>query len=157
MKKPRIYVDTSVIGGCLDQEFAEWSKGLLRDFQEGRFLLLLSSATEQEIQRAPEGIKRVYQEFKVCEAEFIRWNDEAIVLAERYMQHGILTRKHFADARHIALATVARADILVSWNFRHVVHFEKIRQFNAVNQEAGYPAMAIHAPQEVTTYGRQSR
>jgi hypothetical protein len=73
------------------------------------------------------------------------------------LQHGILSPKHFADARHIALATVARADVLVSWNFRHVVNFEKIRRFNAVNLEMGYALITIHSPQEVTTHGRQSR
>jgi predicted nucleic acid-binding protein len=157
MKKPRIYVDTSVIGGCCDPEFEEWSKGLLRDFQEGRFQLLLSSTTEFEIKRAPEKIQKVYKEFKACESEFIIWSDEAVMLADQYLKHGILPPKFSYDARHIALATVAKADLLVSWNFRHVVNFAKIRQFNAVNLEMGYSMIAIHSPQEVTTYGRKGR
>jgi len=157
MKKPRIYVDTSVIGGCCDPEFEEWSKGLLRDFQEGRFQLLLSSTTELEIKRAPERVRRVYAAFKACESEFIVWNDEAVMLAEQYLARGILPPKFSYDARHIALATIAEADLLVSWNFRHIVNFEKIRQFNAVNWEMGYPMITIHSPQEVTTYGSKGR
>ena len=56
------------------------------------------------------------------------------------------------DARYIAMATAADVDILVSWNFRHIVHFDKIRQFNAVNLEKRYKTIAIYSPMEVTTY-----
>jgi hypothetical protein len=63
--------------------------------------------------------------------------------------------EHRNDLLHIALATIAGADIVVSWNFRHIVRFDKIRQFNAVNLEAGYKPIAIHSPREVTTYGTE--
>jgi hypothetical protein len=72
MKKLRIYIDTSVIGGCFDAEFSEWSN------------------------------------------------------------------------------SVAEADLLVSWNFRHIVHFDKIRLFNSVNLEMGYKPLQIYSPREVT-------
>jgi hypothetical protein len=55
---------------------------------------------------------------------------------------------------HIALATVADADMLVSWNFKHIVRFDKIRMFNAANLTQGYKPLAIHSPREVTTYGQ---
>jgi hypothetical protein len=54
---------------------------------------------------------------------------------------------------HIALATIAVVDLLVSWNFRHIVRYDKIRLFNAVNLEQGYRAIQIHTPREVTNYG----
>ena len=60
MRKTRIYVDTSVIGGCCDPEFQEWSTGLLSDFQKGNFLLVLSELTEAEIQEAPKEVREVY-------------------------------------------------------------------------------------------------
>jgi hypothetical protein len=53
------------------------------------------------------------------------------------------------DAHHVAIATVARVDVIVSWNFRHIVHFDKIRGFNAVNFREGYPAMEIRSPKEL--------
>ncbi len=55
--------------------------------------------------------------------------------------------------RSIALATTADVDVLVSWNFRHIVHFDKIRQFNAANLERGYKPIDIYSPREVTNYG----
>ena len=150
--KQRIYIDTSVIGGCCDLEFKKWSKGLLSDFKVGIFSLVLSSVTDAEIEDGPEEVKKVYQEFKDCEHEFLDLSPEAMELAEVYLGHGILSSNYRDDARHIAMATAAGVDILVSWNFRHVVHFDKIRQFNAVNLERGYKTISIYSPREVTTH-----
>ena len=66
----------------------------------------------------------------------------------------ILTPKFYDDATHIALATLADVDPLVSWNFRHIVHYDKIRLFNAVNLERGYKPIQIYSPREVTHHGR---
>ena len=152
MKITRIYVDTSVIGGCCDFEFKEWSVGLLSDFGLGVFSLVLSSFTDAEIRDAPDEVKKVYKKFRDCEREFLDLDAESIELAETYIDRGILSSNYRDDARHIAMATVADVDILVSWNFRHIVHFDKIRQFNAVNLEKGYKTIAIYSPMEVTTY-----
>lgn len=155
MKKIRIYVDTSVIGGCCDPEFNTWSQGILLDFQKGNFLMLLSSLTDAEIQDAPNEVKEVYKEFRDCEHEFIELNSESIELADAYLKRNILTDTFRNDARHISMATVSDADILVSWNFRHIVNFEKIQRFNAVNIEMGYKPISIYSPMEVTRYGRE--
>lgn len=74
-------------------------------------------------------------------------------LATTYVERGILTSNYFDDALHVALASVNAVELLVSWNFRHIVHFEKIRRFNAVNQELGYRTIEIRSPREVTHYG----
>lgn len=157
MKKSRIYVDTSVIGGCCDPEFQEWSKGLLLDFQKGNFLLLLSDLTDAEIQDSPEEVKETYAEFRNYVNSVIEITAEAMELADAYLNHKILTHNFRNDARHIALATIAGADLLVSWNFKHIVHFEKIQKFNAVNIELGYKPILIYSPREVTLYGRKKR
>jgi hypothetical protein len=157
MKKTRIYVDTSVIGGCCDPEFQDWSRGLLSDFQAGTFLLFLSELTDAEIQDAPEDVQNIYTEFRECTDRILELTSEAIELADAYLNHNILTQNFRNDARHIAIATIAGADLLVSWNFKHIVHFEKIQRFNAVNIEMGYKPILIYSPREVTTYGRESR
>ncbi len=157
MKKTRIYVDTSVIGGCCDPEFQDWSCGLLSDFQAGTFLLFLSELTDAEIQDAPEDVQNIYTEFRECTNRILDLTSEVIELADAYLNHNILTQNFRNDARHIAIATIAGADLLVSWNFKHIVHFEKIQKFNAVNIEMGYKTILIYSPREVTTYGRESR
>jgi hypothetical protein len=155
MRKTRIYVDTSVIGGCCDPEFQEWSLGLLSDFQKGTFLLFLSELTDAEIQDAPDEVKIIYPEFRQCTDRILELTIEAIELADAYLNHNILPRNYRDDARHIAIATVAGVDLLVSWNFKHIVHYEKIQRFNAVNIEMGYKAILIYSPREVTAHGHQ--
>lgn len=153
MRAPRIYVDTSVIGGCLDPEFEEWSQGLLRDFQARTFSLFLSELTDAEIEDAPEEVKNIYAEFREWAEVILDLGPEAVELAKAYLGRKILTPKYRNDAQHIALATIAGVDLLVSWNFKHVVHFEKIQKFNAVNLERGYKPILIFSPREVTRHG----
>jgi hypothetical protein len=156
MKKTIIYVDTSVIGGCCDIEFKEWSCGLLSDFMSGRFSLLLSELTDAEIQDAPDEVKDTYVQFVECAGSILTVSSESIGLAHAYLQRNILSQNYFNDSLHIAIASIAEADLVVSWNFKHIVHFEKIRKFNAINIELGYKPILIYSPREVTTHGSES-
>jgi hypothetical protein len=155
MKIQRIYIDTSVIGGCFDAEFAEWSNGLLQDFRNETFQPLLSEVVSAEIEEAPESVQSVYAELVSLNAEILAVKESALELADTYQKRGILTSNFYDDGLHIAIATVAEADLLVSWNFKHIVRFDKIRLFNAVNIEFGYKPLQIFSPREVTTYGRE--
>ena len=152
MKKPRIYIDTSVIGGCFDAEFATWSNGLMEDFAAGTFMPVLSDMVTAEIQDAPEAVRGKYEALLRGEHELVLITEEVITLAEAYQRRKILTPKFYDDGVHIALASVAEADLLVSWNFRHIVHFDKIRLFNSVNLEQGYKPLQIYSPREVTRF-----
>ena len=155
MKIQRIYIDTSVIGGCFDVEFAEWSNGLIADFRNGLFQPLLSEVIAAEIEDAPENVQLVYAELITFNADVLAVEENALELADQYQKRGILTQNFYDDGLHIALATVSEADLLVSWNFKHIVHFGKIRLFNAVNIEFGYKPLQIFSPREVTTYGHE--
>ena len=152
MKRQRIYLDTSVIGGCLDAEFAPWSNGLYQDFREGHFVPVVSHLVAAELVPAPQPVQEKYQELLEFETEVLGESPEASALAAKYGEHRILPESFTADGLHIALATVAAVDILVSWNFKHIVRFDKIRQFNAVSREAGYKEIEIYSPREVSRY-----
>ena len=154
MKKLRIYVDTSVIGGCFDPEFQLWSNGLVQDFREGRFSAVLSDVTAAEVKPAPKVVHDLHTEL-VSIAEILPVTEEATVVLGRYEHHGVLGPRFRNDMLHIALATVAEVDVLVSWNFRHIVRLDKMQRFNGINLELGYRALAIYSPREVTTYGRE--
>ena len=125
MKILRVYIDTSVIGGCFDAEFAPWSNGLMRDFRLGHFRAVVSEVVAGEIRAAPEAVRVQYAEILRLGAEFLAVSDEALDLAAVYEARGILAPRFRNDMLHIALATVADVDVLVSWNFRHVVRLEK--------------------------------
>lgn len=152
MKVLRVYTDTSVIGGCFDPEFSLWSNRLVQDFQAGRFLPVVSSVVAAEVGLAPERVRAQFEEILRLEPAFLELTEEVVNLAEVYSSHGALPANFRNDLLHIALATVGNVDVLVSWNFKHIVRLEKIRIFNAVNLELGYKSLQIHSPREVASY-----
>jgi predicted nucleic acid-binding protein len=145
----RVYVDTSVIGGCLDKEFELPSRRLFARFRAGDFVLVLSDVTVTELGNAPSAVRDVLRQLPVESIE--RWplTPEAERLAETYLEQGVIPKRIWSDAQHIAVATLAGVDVLVSWNFKHIVNFQRIRGYNAVNAKLGYPPVEIRTPQEV--------
>jgi predicted nucleic acid-binding protein len=152
MKPQRIYLDTSVIGGCFDAEFAPWSNGLFKDISDGLFAPATSDIVSAELFYAPREVKVKYQEFLQFHPDILEVNSNVEMLTDAYIGHRILSEKFKNDLLHIALASVHTIDILVSWNFKHIVHYDKIVKFNAVNLEYGFQQLMILSPREVSTY-----
>ncbi len=149
MKKLRIYIDSSVIGGCEDHEFSENSLALWRHFIKGDFIQVLSEHTLREIQDAPGEVRAHIFEVPKENQIILADTPEAYDLAEAYLAHGILGPGSRSDALHVALASIGRVDVMVSWNFKHIVNLNRIRLFNAVNMEQGYSLIEIRTPKEV--------
>lgn len=147
--KLRIYTDTSVLGGCEDDEFREASRRLLAAFEEGELTLVLSELTLRELETAPPGVRMVLGRVPEAHIEALSLSPEAEELASAYIEDGAIGPRMRADALHIALATVARVDVLVSWNFKHIVNLKQIHAYNAVNLKRGYPLLEIRTPREV--------
>jgi hypothetical protein len=147
--KQRVYIDTSVIGGCEDEEFSRWSLQLFKEFQQGLRIAVVSDLTRREIEKAPENVKKRLSSLPDENVENVFLTEEAETLAENYIDEGIVSGKHIVDAQHIAIASVERVDILVSWNFQQIVNLDRIRAFNAVNLKLGYPILEIRSPREV--------
>ena len=146
-RKLRVYVDTSVIGGCEDEEFREASQCLIDRCAQGEVTLVISEDTVEELRGAPRAVQNILQE--IANSEALSITDEVEELAGRYIQYGALTEKMRADARHIAAATVAGVDVLVSWNFRHMVNIRRIQQYNDINRQMGYGPIEIRSPREL--------
>lgn len=117
---------------------------------------VLSEVVAAEIAQAPEPVRRVYAELLGMGAEVLAVSESVHQLADMYQQRQILTPKFYDDGVHIVLATAAEVDVLVSWNFRHIVHYDKIRLLNAVHLEMGYKPLQIYSPREVTHYGEDA-
>ena len=149
MKRLRVYVDTSVVGGCLDSKFAVESRALVDMAVRGEVTLLVSDLLVAELMRAPAEVQAVYGQLPEAALESVFRSPESERLRDLYLAAGIVGAGSSEDAHHVALATVALADVIVSWNFRHIVHFEKIRGFNAVNLREGYSPIEIRSPKEL--------
>ncbi len=150
--KKRIYTDTSVIGGCLDVEFEEGSNALFETFNSGTNIIVVSNLTLVELENAPQSVKEVLQKVPVEFIEYLEFSEEANNLAETYLHDGVVSKKSRVDAQHIAIATINRTNVLVSWNFKHIVNLDKIHGYNAVNLKLGYPMIEIRTPIEVLKY-----
>lgn len=149
MSVVRAYLDTSVIGGCCDEEFLKWSLALMRDIRAGLLVPVISDLTEAELKQAPPEVQAIYNELMECGVELVHESAQSIELARKYVSEGIVTANFEYDARHVAVATVNNMDIVVSWNFRHIVRYDKIQRFNAVNILMGYKPLQRFTPMEV--------
>lgn len=149
MKLLQVYVDASVVGGCIDEEFALYSRRLWDRFVRGEMIQVLSEHTLRELKGAPENVRKLLSEIPPRHQLLLQDSPEADELADAYLGHGVVGPGSRADALHIALATTGRVDVLVSWNFKHIVNLGRIRMFNAVNLQQGYGLIEIRSPREV--------
>ena len=150
--KLRIYIDTSVIGGCFDEEFEIASKKLFERIKAGELIALISELTILEIENAPENVQNVLKEIPNENLEVLKLTEEASQLARKYIDEKVIGNGKIIDAQHIAIATIHRVDVLISWNFKHVVNLQKIRAYNSVNLKYGYQLLEIRTPWEVITH-----
>lgn len=147
--KQRIYLDTSVFGGCEEVEFMFASRRLIAGIHQGAMIAVLSDLMLDELARAPQNVRSVVETIPLENLEYVFMEDEARTLAWQYVNNKVVTNKHIVDAQHIAIASVERVDVLVSWNFKQIVNLGRIRAFNAVNLKLGYPLLEIRSPLEV--------
>jgi predicted nucleic acid-binding protein len=150
--RQRIYIDTSVFGGFYDDEFSEHTKPLFDRLNNEEFILLFSTVTQDELENAPTKVKELVKGLKKEYTEFLDTTDEAIDLATEYISEKVVGQTSFADCLHIALATINRADFLISWNFKHIVNVQRIRGYNSINIKNGYQQLEIRSPREFKKY-----
>jgi hypothetical protein len=151
MKPIRVYADTSVFGGVFDSEFEFASRLFFRKAKSGVLELVTSVLTREELGGAPV---RVVDFFEDAAAHGMLVSDiaeDAVDLQLAYVSAGILGESSMADALHVGMATALGCNVIVSWNFKHIVHFQKIPLYNAVNATRGFPAISIHSPHEVVS------
>ena len=150
--KQRLYIDTSVFGGYFDIEFDEFTIPLFERLNNGEFTLLFSTVTQDELENAPENVKNLVLNIKTEHTEFLETTTETVDLATEYITEIVVGRTSYADCLHIALATINRADYLISWNFRHIVNVQRIRGYNAINLKNGYKLLEIRSPRDFVNY-----
>jgi predicted nucleic acid-binding protein len=154
-KKPiRAYVDTSVFGGVYDAEFADHSRAFFDRVGRGEIIVLLGRTTEVELSVAPPHVRGVLEAVPSHLLVRLPTTDESVALQEAYLVASVVSRKWANDALQVAAATIARADVLVSWNFKHIVRFDRMRAFNAVNFQLGHQHLSISSPSEVRYAGQ---
>ncbi len=151
-KKLNLYIDTSVIGGYYDVEFEEETKILFNSILNNEFHVFYSSVTEDELINAPKKVRELLDLIPNENKTRIELSEEAVMLGDTYIAENVVGKTSREDCFHIALATINNADILVSWNFKHIVNVMRIRGYNAVNLKLGYSTIDIRSPKEIINY-----
>jgi predicted nucleic acid-binding protein len=151
-KKLNLYIDTSVIGGYYDVEFEEETKILFDSISNNEFHVFYSTITEDELINAPEKVRELLNIIPSENKTRIELTEEAVMLGDTYIAENVVGKTSREDCFHIALATINNADILVSWNFKHIVNVMRIRGYNAVNLRLGYSTLDIRSPKEIINY-----
>jgi hypothetical protein len=145
----RVYIDTSVIGGYFDEEFAFYTKLFFEKVEQGTFKVIVSDLLITELHGAPETVVRFYKSIPKRQIEYVDQTVDSILLGDEYLKEGVVGKASRTDCRHIALATLVNADILVSWNFKHIVNIRRIRGYNSVNVKRGHRILEIRTPREL--------
>jgi predicted nucleic acid-binding protein len=150
MKKLKIYLDSTVVS-YLDQQdaperMAETHK-LWERIKAGEFDVAISSMVEIEINRCEEHKRKILNSYlNEIEYEFVNINVRTVEIASRFVDLNILRQKSFDDCQHIAAAIISGCDIILSWNFKHIVNHKTIMGVKAVTALEGYHDLLIYDP-----------
>jgi len=150
--KQRFYFDTSVFGGVFDKEFEEITLQLFERVKLGKIICIFSDLTETELVNAPENVRDYFRSLPTESTERAEVNDEILTLASKYIAEKVVGQTSFDDCVHIATATICKADILVSWNFKRIVNVYRIRGYNSINLPMNYSTLEIRSPKEIIEY-----
>ncbi len=151
----RIYIDTSVING-LYAEDAPWMREATVNFfavaRKNNYSMYASDLVIAEVERTPNPTtrKKLLNAVKRRRLKEILTTEECENLAQMYIKRDIIPHKYLPDALHIAIATVHKIPVMVSWNFKHIVRHKTRIGVNAVNKEHGFIQIDICSPEEVS-------
>ncbi|GHT52402.1 hypothetical protein AGMMS49982_12550 [Bacteroidia bacterium] len=150
--KQRVYIDTSVVGGYFDEEFAADTVPFFDCVKRGEMIILVSDLLEKELIKAPAYVRDLLTTISSEYVEYVSSNTESDLLADRYIEACVVGKTSRNDCQHIALATLAKADVLVSWNFKHIVNLTRINGYNGINIVNGHKTIEIRTPKEIMNY-----
>lgn len=147
-----VYLDTSVFGGYFDEEFSTTTVRFFDRIIREKIELIISEILTAELENAPAHVRDLLNIIPDRQIQSMDVNPEVEKLAKAYISEKVVGKTSYADCLHIALATLSHADILVSWNFKHIVNIDRIRGYNSVNLKSGYRMIEIYSPLELRTY-----
>jgi predicted nucleic acid-binding protein len=149
----KIYIDTSVVGGYFDEEFKEATVKLFERLDNNEIIFVVSDLLDLELINAPQYVKEHLLKYSAEKFQRVELTEEAIKLANTYIDEKVVGKTSLEDCRHIAMATIYKVDVLASWNFKHIVNLDRIKGFNSVNLRLGYSMIEIRSPKDLVNYG----
>lgn len=152
MKKLKLYLDTSIFNFAFADDAPKEKEITLKFFSEiGGYEAYISEVTIEEINRTPEEAKRkqLFEFMTEYDLKELSFDKPAKILADKYIQEGVIPQKYQEDAFHIAIASVNNLDAVISWNFKHIVKLKTKIEVVGINLFMGYKEIEIYSPWEV--------
>ena len=146
MRKLRVYVDTCVVGAVFDKGLDWQTKQFWNAVRQRKIIVIVSDLLTDEVERAPKRVQDFFRSLPKSQIEHVVSTDESDHLAAQYIAENVVGKSSLDDCRHVALATLAYADVLVSWNLKHMANIERKKGYNGVNLKLGYPQIEILPP-----------
>ncbi len=140
-----------VVHPYFDKEFDVATRKFFDEVKKGEYIVVISNITEGELLNAPERVRSLLNLLGI-DYEVIKLTDDVVNLALEYIRENVVGQTSYDDCLHIAIATVSRLDLLVSWNFKHIVNIKRIRGYNGINIKNGYPSIEIRSPKDLIDY-----
>ena len=112
-----------------DKEFDVDTKQFFNKVINDKITIIVSETVETELKNAPDNVKAFYDSIPKEIIQIVDNTDEITALANKYVEANIVSKKYFPDCLHIAAAIINNADVLVSWNFKHLVNFERKKKY----------------------------
>ena len=144
----KVYIETSVISGYGRKRFHDDLMKFFDLIREGVFIPIISEHTLSELEDDETPIE-VIENLNTIEYKQFATTDEMMNLYSKYMKKRIIDENFKSDALHVAIATVLKVDVLVSWNLKHITNEITIPLFNKVNISEGYTTLKIKKPEEI--------
>jgi len=161
MKIPKIYLETTIFNFPFVDDAPQYRADTLKLFDEiraGRFKPYTSKYVIDELENTKDAEKMGKMKALITDynIETMLASPEARRLADIYLKEGIIPARYGADAIHIAMATIAGLDFIISLNFRHIVRHKTIIETEIINAREGYKRVFIHTPAEVIDYAENT-
>lgn len=146
----KIYLDTSVLSAYFDDRDPTRQK-VTQDFwpRLNEYEKYVSELVLEELSKMTDTVKKGAVLKLASDFQILELSDEVNVLAKAYIKRGLFPNRYFADALHLALASSNGINILISWNFEHLVKRKTRILANTINLELKYPQVEIIAPPEL--------
>ena len=148
--KLRVYLDTSVFSAYCDSRVTD-RQAATEEFWARRedFDLATSETAREELAEVPDEAVRTRLWALLQEVKIEPVTQEMRELARHYIGAGVFSPVMLNDALHVAAAVLTRQDVVLSWNFKHLVNRRRRAQVNQVNISLGLATVEIVAPPEV--------
>ena len=150
MRKLKVYLDTSVVSYLYQVDAPEKMQNTLdlwELFRNKTYEVYISDIVIREISGCnEEKLKILLDYLNQIDYNIIETTEDTVELAGKFIDFGLLKQKSFDDCQHIAAAILAGCDIIISWNFKHIVNVKTIRGVKIITTLEGYKDLLIYPP-----------